>query len=70
MRKWTMRVHEYFQEGCRYDSDCSRGLKHTPWATSDSNIMAQDPYNKDTQFFRQLLPCFAIDFLFLYELTS
>ena len=34
-----MCLHKYFQEDCRYDSDCFRSLIHTYWTTSHRNIM-------------------------------
>ena len=43
MRKMNDVLHKYFQEDCRYDSDCFRRLKYTLWATSHPNIMAQRP---------------------------
>ena len=38
-----MCLHEYFQENCRYVSDCFRRLKYTYWATSHPNIMTPRP---------------------------
>ena len=38
-----MCLHEYFQENCRYASDCFRRLKYTYQATSHPNIMTPRP---------------------------
>ena len=38
-----MCLHEYFQENCRYVSDCFRRLKYTYWAASHPNIMTPRP---------------------------
>ena len=50
-----MQLHKYFQEDCRYHSDCFRRLIYTHWTTSHSNIMTQDQYSKNAPHFRSTL---------------
>ena len=47
-----MCLHIYFQEDCRYDSDCFRRLIYTHWTTSHPNIMTPRPIQQKRPTFQ------------------
>ena len=56
-----MCLHKYFQEDCRYDSDCFRRLIYTHWTTSHSNIMTPRPIQQKCPTF-QINSCLFDEF--------
>mgnify|MGYP007125876350 CR=1 FL=1 len=64
-----MCLHKYFQENCRYDSDCFRRLKYTHWATSHLNIMTSRPIQQKGPTFLDNC-CLFSHFLPIFDLSK